>query len=318
MARKKKHEEHVNHERWLVSYADFITLLFATFTALFAISNADKEKFADMARSLRNAFSTSIETNIQTIHLNGTGISDNNNMGIYDVMRNAGSRSVSTSMIQAASTAGAHSKPSPVAVNDQVADPDYVPPDNPSPGMGSFADGGENASAASGSGLSAAEKSQVNTRIPRLSNKLAGMLDQARLTQSTTIRRDSRGLVISLGEEAFFDEESAFVKTGSVYKLNKIIEMLREGGYSIRIEGHTDNAPLRRGTFDSHLELSALRASKLAAYMRARFDFPAGAISAAGYGSDWPIADNSTSAGRRKNRRVDLVIIMPEDESAAL
>ena len=51
MARKKKPEEHVNHERWLVSYADFITLLFATFTALYAISNADKEKFADMAHS---------------------------------------------------------------------------------------------------------------------------------------------------------------------------------------------------------------------------------------------------------------------------
>ena len=76
MARKKKHEEHVNHERWLVSYADFITLLFAVFTALFAISNADKEKFADMAKSLRNAFSTDKPTTVTNISLKGRGLED--------------------------------------------------------------------------------------------------------------------------------------------------------------------------------------------------------------------------------------------------
>ena len=56
MARKKKHEEHVNHERWLVSFADFMTLLFALFTALFALSNADKTKLAEMMKSINNAF----------------------------------------------------------------------------------------------------------------------------------------------------------------------------------------------------------------------------------------------------------------------
>ena len=44
MSRKQKKHEHVNHERWLVSYADFITLLFAFFVVLFASSQADKKK----------------------------------------------------------------------------------------------------------------------------------------------------------------------------------------------------------------------------------------------------------------------------------
>jgi len=52
---KKKHPEHVNHERWLVSYADFITLLFAFFVIMYAISQADKAKFQAVAQSLRNA-----------------------------------------------------------------------------------------------------------------------------------------------------------------------------------------------------------------------------------------------------------------------
>ena len=44
MARAKKHAEHANHERWLVSYADFITLLFAFFVVMFATSQTDKAK----------------------------------------------------------------------------------------------------------------------------------------------------------------------------------------------------------------------------------------------------------------------------------
>lgn len=44
MAKRKKHEEHENHERWLVSYADFITLLFAFFVVMYATSTANEEK----------------------------------------------------------------------------------------------------------------------------------------------------------------------------------------------------------------------------------------------------------------------------------
>lgn len=58
MARKHKHPEHVNHERWLVSYADFITLLFATFTALYALSKSDASKAKAVADGLREAFGT--------------------------------------------------------------------------------------------------------------------------------------------------------------------------------------------------------------------------------------------------------------------
>src|SRR5262249_34181635 len=54
--RKKKHPEHVNHERWLVSYADFITLLFAFFTTLYAISTVDQKKAGKLMYSMMTAF----------------------------------------------------------------------------------------------------------------------------------------------------------------------------------------------------------------------------------------------------------------------
>lgn len=57
MARKKPPEEHENLERWLVSYGDFITLLFATFVVLYALAQVDATDFAKLEESLKNAFS---------------------------------------------------------------------------------------------------------------------------------------------------------------------------------------------------------------------------------------------------------------------
>lgn len=57
MAKKHKHPEHENLERWLVSYADFITLLFATFVVLYALAQVDATDFAKLEDSLKHAFS---------------------------------------------------------------------------------------------------------------------------------------------------------------------------------------------------------------------------------------------------------------------
>ncbi len=56
MARKKQEEEHDHHERWLVSYADFITLLFAFFVVMYSISQVNEGKYRVMSDSLINAF----------------------------------------------------------------------------------------------------------------------------------------------------------------------------------------------------------------------------------------------------------------------
>jgi len=56
VARKKKHPEPSNHERWLVSYADFITLLFACFVVMFAASNSDQKKAGQVAKAVQDAF----------------------------------------------------------------------------------------------------------------------------------------------------------------------------------------------------------------------------------------------------------------------
>ena len=56
MARRRQHEEHENHERWLVSYADFITLLFAFFVVMYSISSVNEGKYKILSDSLTGVF----------------------------------------------------------------------------------------------------------------------------------------------------------------------------------------------------------------------------------------------------------------------
>jgi chemotaxis protein MotB len=62
MARRKKHEEHENHERWLVSYADFITLLFAFFVVMYAISSVNEGKYRVLSETLNAVFSDPVRS----------------------------------------------------------------------------------------------------------------------------------------------------------------------------------------------------------------------------------------------------------------
>ncbi|MBA3998423.1 MAG: flagellar motor protein MotD [Candidatus Accumulibacter sp.] len=56
MARRKQEEEHENHERWMVSYADFLTLLFAFFVVMYAISSVNEGKYRVLSESIVSAF----------------------------------------------------------------------------------------------------------------------------------------------------------------------------------------------------------------------------------------------------------------------
>jgi len=65
MAKREQPEEHENHERWLVSYADFITLLFAFFVVMYSVSRIDQKRMVDVMKAIKFA-----------MHFKGTGGSD--------------------------------------------------------------------------------------------------------------------------------------------------------------------------------------------------------------------------------------------------
>jgi chemotaxis protein MotB len=73
--RQKKPEKEGNHERWLISYADFITLLFAVFVTLYAMSQTDKRKMDQLVASLRESFGY-VKTGASSEKLNLTESTD--------------------------------------------------------------------------------------------------------------------------------------------------------------------------------------------------------------------------------------------------
>lgn len=78
MAKKKKHPEHINLERWLISYADFITLLFATFVVLYALSQVDIKDFKALEESIKQAFAS------PSLTQGSEGIMDQNSNTLFD------------------------------------------------------------------------------------------------------------------------------------------------------------------------------------------------------------------------------------------
>jgi chemotaxis protein MotB len=74
MARKRKHEEHENHERWLVSYADFITLLFAFFVVMYSVSSVNEGKFRVVSQSIMAALNPHI--NMSSSNMKASPLSD--------------------------------------------------------------------------------------------------------------------------------------------------------------------------------------------------------------------------------------------------
>ncbi|MFY9843774.1 MAG: OmpA family protein [Terriglobales bacterium] len=106
-----------------------------------------------------------------------------------------------------------------------------------------------------------------------------------------------------------FDSGSAQMKSSSEAAFDRIAKMLRQRDCRLRIEGHTDSAPIHTARFSSNWELSTSRATEIVRLLIVRDGFAPGRLSAAGYAEYHPVASNLTAEGRGINRRVDIVIL---------
>jgi chemotaxis protein MotB len=146
---------------------------------------------------------------------------------------------------------------------------------------------------------------EVRERIER---ELAGAITAGQLEIGT----DDRGLVLSLPESATFPIASADVTPTAQAVVDRVATTLEPLDVAVRIEGHTDDTPIRTARYASNWELSTARASAVVArFIDQRMD--PRRLSAAGYGEFHPRAANATAEGRAANRRVDVVVIPPSE-----
>jgi chemotaxis protein MotB len=258
MRRRRRRAGHANHERWLVSYADFITLLFAFFVVLYASSQVDKKKVGKLALAIQVAFQE---------------------MGVFQA---------STTEVPIDVT-----EPMPFSTAQAI---------NNAERTGSLARIASHPEGSLGTG-------RENGDLAKLQAQLETVLSEEIKRKEIAMRTEPDGLVISLREVGFFEIGSARMKPSSQAAFDSIASMLRAAQYRLRIEGHTDNAPIHNAQFPSNWELSTARATEIVRLLIVRDGYSPDSLSAAGYAEFHPVATNLTSEGRGANRRVDIVIL---------
>ncbi len=131
------------------------------------------------------------------------------------------------------------------------------------------------------------------------------------LEGSISVSRQERGVVISINERLFFKSGSAVIEKDSedrVLIIGKDI-LAKIPNKHIRVEGHTDDVPIKSPVFPSNWELSSARATSVLRILVDKAGVDPKLISAVGYGEFTPLVPNDSDANREKNRRVDIVIL---------
>lgn len=122
---------------------------------------------------------------------------------------------------------------------------------------------------------------------------------------------------LTLPGEALFDSGQAVIKEKAISVLDVIGNMVNSQEfetYSIQIEGHTDNIPIRTSYFPSNWELSAARAIAVGKYLIDNKSFSESKIACTGYGEYRPIVENDSNTNRAMNRRVEIKIVLQNKE----
>lgn len=129
--------------------------------------------------------------------------------------------------------------------------------------------------------------------------------------ENISVNNEPRGIVITFADTALFTSGAADIRPEANDVLGRVAEKLKTMPGRVFIEGHTDNVPISGGRFGSNWELSAARAaSVLHTFVGKGLDPYRFTIS--GYGEYRPVTSNDTPEGRGKNRRVELVLMPPD------
>lgn len=147
------------------------------------------------------------------------------------------------------------------------------------------------------------------TKLKETKAELDQKLESEGMANSVLTGIDMRGLVIRLNNAVLFSSGSAVLIKESEHTLTEVADVIHSLDNYIRIEGHTDNVPIRFSDYPSNWELSTARALSVVKLLINRCNYPPEKLIAVGYGEFRPIGDNETPEGREKNRRIDIIIL---------
>jgi chemotaxis protein MotB len=274
----RKHEEHTNHEAWAIPYADLLTLLLAFFVVMYAISSVNAGKYRVLSDSLFAAFRGAPRT-MQPIQV-----------GEKQVGSGA---DIQTSIVQQAMLEG--QPRSILAVKTDpgssrvTGNPSVVPKVDVAAKLNGAA-------------------SAASQALQRVADQVEHAMDDLVKENLVVVRRSEFWIEVEIKTDILFPSGSAHLGTNAVSVIERLADSLAPFPNAIRVEGYTDNIPIKNLQFYSNWELSAARAGSVVRVLSKRGVDPA-RLAVVGYGDQRPLKPNDTPQGRNANRRVVIVIL---------
>ena len=269
--RRKRHHgggEEGGNERWLLTYADMITLLMALFMVLFSISSVNISKYETLQKSLKAAFSGQILPGGKAIAKEG---------------------------------ATNNSAQTPSSVELQAIEPVATQ------GASSTQSSSSHSSAAAAAAQQAAQKQAAEfERIKRELDAYAASHGFAKSVKTTIEARGL--VIRVLTDDLLFASGQAALNPKADGLLGEISRLLNvDQTHPISVEGNTDDVPIHSALYPSNWELSTARASTVVRFL-IEHNVGASRLTASGNADQRPVASNATAAGRTRNRRVEIVM----------
>ncbi|OME97039.1 flagellar motor protein [Paenibacillus amylolyticus] len=269
--RRGKRETIDHRDRWMITYADLITLLLIFFVIMYAMSNLDSGKYDVVTQSLQNTFNAS-----DSILELGEGLGEKPGQTITETP------------------------------------PSEVQGEDPSDGEGSPSDSGTATPDNDNKPLTEREEQfrSQEQELQNLFNVITQYIEDNKLENQIFVADKPQGLSITLSDRFLFDQGQAALKGDAAPTLTKLASLFRDLNTVVSIEGHTDNIPVgANSTYKDNWELSGERALSVLRFFLDTEKLNPDGFQYAGYADTRPTGDNTTAAGRQKNRRVEITVL---------
>jgi chemotaxis protein MotB len=291
---EEEHEEHVNHEAWVIPYADVLTLLMALFLVLFALGRTDEDKADLAAATWRKSLSAE---GILTFGINvngalGTGGSGPLADGSAGILQGVGPKPAATEENNGGGLAPNEGEPRPaiVVINPDGTVTEYPPITAPE--------------------TITAEEPIVADPLDYVEDTVRQRAEGTGLIDKIGFRREPRGLVVTIvTDQVLFEPGQASIQPGGFTILDVVADALADLSNDVLVEGHTDSRPISTARFPSNWELSSARATTVLRYLVEARGFPPNRISAAGYADTHPVDTGDSPEALARNRRVEIVVL---------
>lgn len=151
--------------------------------------------------------------------------------------------------------------------------------------------------------------SNVPVEVQEMYQEMKEFIDENSMSSSISLSRDENGIYVDIQDSILFDSGKAELKTDGKETLELIAELLNKFDNRVIVEGHTDNIPSTSSRYPTNWELSTDRALSVLRFLSDHQNVAPSRLSAAGFGEHHPVVANDSTENRRRNRRVNIVLV---------